>query len=432
MVLSGHESASYTERSRHMNVAVIGGGGREHALVRKFAESRKVDRIFAIPGNAGMSDVAEVIHGVTENDFEAIAGVCLENEVEWVVVGPEAPLTEGIVDCLEDEYGIRVFGPRKKGAQMESSKAFTKELMEKYDIPTAKFARFGDHDAARAYIESHGAPIVLKKDGLAAGKGVVVAMDMDQALAGLDELMDEDGSPIVIEEFLEGEEFSLMVLVNGDYTHSFEMIAQDHKRAFDGDTGPNTGGMGAYAPVSHIDEAHRTEAIEKIIKPVTKGMAEEGLDYFGSLYLGAIVTAEGVKVIQFNARFGDPEAQILLSTMEDDVGEVLEKVHRKEPFELSFKPGCMVGVMLASRGYPKSYQKEKYVEFDTIRENCYISGLRQDMEGLYMTSGGRVLLVTGYGETVEQAVKTAYENVGQVKFEEGDLFFRKDIAHRAL
>ena len=415
-----------------MNVAVIGGGGREHALVRKFAESSKVDRIFAIPGNAGMSDVAEVIHGVTENDFEAIAGVCLENEVEWVVVGPEAPLTAGIVDYLEDEHGIRVFGPRRKEAQMESSKAFTKELMEKYDIPTAKFACFDDYDEARAYIESEGAPIVLKKDGLAAGKGVVVAMDMDEALAGLDELMDEGGSPVVIEEFLEGEEFSLMVLVNGEYTHSFEMIAQDHKRAFDGDTGPNTGGMGAYAPVSHIDESHRTEAIEKIIKPVAKGMVEEGLDYFGILYLGAMVTADGVKVIEFNARFGDPEAQILLSMMEDDLGEILEKVHRKEPFELRFKPGCMVGVMLASNGYPKAYQKDKYVEFDAVRENCYISGLCQDMEGLYMTSGGRVLLVTGYGETVDQAVKAAYENVGQVKFEEEDLFFRKDIAHRAL
>src|SRR5699024_11095333 len=217
--------------------------------------------------------------------------------------------------------------------------------MAKYDIPTAKFEKFTDYDEASQYIRQTGAPIVLKKDGLSGGKGVVVAEDMDEAFAGLDELMatGSSGEPIVVEEYLEGEEFSLMVFVNGDYTHSFEMIAQDHKRAFDGDTGPNTGGMGAYAPVSHIDEAHRTEAIEKIIKPVTKGMVEEGLDYFGILYLGAIVTAEGVKVIEFNARFGDPEAQILLSMMEDDLGEVLEKVHRKEPFELSFKPGCMVG-----------------------------------------------------------------------------------------
>lgn len=417
-----------------MNIAVIGGGGREHALVRKFAESEKVDRIFAIPGNAGMSDVAEVIHGVSEKDFEAIAGVCLENEVEWVVVGPEAPLTEGIVDYLEDEHGIKVFGPRKKEAQMESSKAFTKELMEKYDIPTAKFAKFNDYDEAYKYIEEQGAPIVLKKDGLAAGKGVVVATDMDEALAGLDELTagGTDDAQIVIEEYLEGEEFSLMVLVNGEYTHSFEMIAQDHKRAFDGDTGPNTGGMGAYAPVSHIGESHRTEAIEKIIKPVARGMVEEGLDYFGILYLGAMVTADGVKVIEFNARFGDPEAQILLSMMDDDFADVLEKVHRKEPFELSFKPGCMVGVMLASTGYPKAYEKEKYVEFESVRDNCYISGLGQDMDGRFVTSGGRVLLVTGHGESVDQAVKSVYENVAQVKYEDGDLFFRKDIAHRAL
>lgn len=416
-----------------MNIAVIGGGGREHALVRKFAESDRVDKIFAIPGNAGMSDVAEVIHGVSENDFEAIAGVCLENEVEWAVVGPEAPLTEGIVDYLEDEHGIKVFGPRKYEARMESSKAFTKELMEKYDIPTAKFAKFNDYDEAYNYIEAQGAPIVLKKDGLAAGKGVVVATDMDEALAGLDELMGEgtDAGQIVIEEYLEGEEFSLMVLVNGDFTHSFEMIAQDHKRAFDGDTGPNTGGMGAYAPVNHIHESHRTEAVEKIVKPVARGMVEEGLDYFGVLYLGAMVTEDGVKVIEFNARFGDPEAQVLLSMMDNDLAEVIEKVSRKESFTLSWKPGCMVGVMLASAGYPKTYSKEKYVEFETINDSCFISGLTQDMDGHFMTSGGRVLLVTGHGETVEQAVKTAYENVEQVKFEDGDLFFRKDIAHRA-
>lgn len=417
-----------------MNIAVIGGGGREHALVRKFAESKKVDRIFAIPGNAGMSDVAEVIHGVSENDFEAISGVCLENEVEWAVVGPEAPLTGGIVDYLEDEHGIRVFGPRKHEAQMESSKAFTKELMEKYDIPTAKFAKFNNYDEAYQYIEEQGAPIVLKKDGLASGKGVVVAMDMDEALAGLDELMGEGTSDaqIVIEEYMEGEEFSLMVLVNGDYTHSFEMIAQDHKRAFDGDAGPNTGGMGAYAPVSHIDESHRTEAVEKIVKPVARGMVEEGLNYFGVLYLGAMVTQEGVKVIEFNARFGDPEAQILLSMMDDDLSDVIDKVYRKEPFTLNWKPGCMAGVMLASEGYPKTYAKGKYVEFSTIRDSCYISGLDQDMEGRFITSGGRVLLVTGHGESVNQAVETAYENVQQVKFESGELFFRKDIAHRAL
>ncbi|WP_411843932.1 phosphoribosylamine--glycine ligase [Salinicoccus sp. HZC-1] len=417
-----------------MNIAVIGGGGREHALVRKFAESGSVNRVLAIPGNAGMSDVAEVIHGVTENDFEAIAGVCLEKDVEWVVVGPEAPLTEGIVDFLEDEHGIKVFGPRKKEAQMESSKAFTKELMEKYDIPTAKFAKFNDYDEAYEYIEAQGAPIVLKKDGLAAGKGVVVATDMDEALAGLDELMGEgtDDGQIVIEEYLDGEEFSLMVLVNEDYTHSFEMIAQDHKRAFDGDTGPNTGGMGAYAPVNHINESHRTEAVEKIIKPIARGMVQEGLKYFGVLYLGAMVTEDGVKVIEFNARFGDPEAQILLSMMDDDLAQVLEKVYRKEPLTLNWKPGCMVGIMLASEGYPKEYAKGKYVEFGNIADQSYISGLSQDMDGHFLTSGGRVLLVTGHGESVDQAVKAAYDNVAQVNFEDGDLFYRKDIAHRAL
>lgn len=417
-----------------MNIAVIGSGGREHALVRKFAESTQVDKIFAIPGNAGMGDVAEVIHGVSEMDFEAISGVCLEQEVEWVFVGPEAPLCEGITDYLEGEHNIKVFGPRRKEAQMESSKAFTKALMEKYDIPTAKFAKFTDYDEARQYIIKTGAPIVLKKDGLAAGKGVVVATDMDEALAGLDELMPEgtDNRQIVVEEYLEGEEFSLMVFVNGGYTHSFEMIAQDHKRAFDGDTGPNTGGMGACAPVKHIDEQHRQKAVEKIVGPVAEAMVDEGLDYFGVLYLGAMVTEDGVKVIEFNARFGDPEAQILLAMMENDLVDVIEKTRNKEPYSLTFKPGYMVGVMLSSEGYPKAYEKGKYVDFEEITDTCYISGLTQDMDGRFMTSGGRVLLVTGYGDDVSTAAEDAYANVDKVRFEADTLFYRRDIAGRAL
>ncbi|WP_020006270.1 phosphoribosylamine--glycine ligase [Salinicoccus albus] len=417
-----------------MNIAVIGSGGREHALVRKFAESEQVDRILAIPGNAGMGDAAEVIHGVSEMDFEAISGVCLEQDVEWVFVGPEAPLCEGIVDYLEGEHGIKVFGPRKKEAQMESSKAFTKALMAKYDIPTAKFAKFTDYDEACQYIRQTGAPIVLKKDGLSGGKGVVVAGDMDEAFAGLDELMAGGavGAPIVVEEYLEGEEFSLMVFVNGDYSHSFEMIAQDHKRAFDGDTGPNTGGMGAYAPVAHIGEVYRQEAVEKIVGPVTRAMVEEGLDYFGVLYLGAMVTEDGVKVIEFNARFGDPEAQILLSMMEDDLVDVIENTRDKEPCSLTFKPGCMVGVMLSSEGYPKAYEKGKYVDFDDITDHCYISGLTQDIEGRFMTSGGRVLLVTGYGDDIAAAVEDAYANVDKVRFDADTLFYRRDIGSRAL
>lgn len=413
-----------------MNVAVIGGGGREHALARKLDASRRVEKVFAMPGNDGMRDVAEVHPEIGETDFEAMADLCAENAVEWVIVGPEAPLNEGAADFLE-ERGIKVFGPRKAESKIESSKAFAKDIMERYGIPTAKYQSFTDYDAAYHYIESVGAPIVLKKDGLAAGKGVVVATDMDEALAGLDALMEESDAPVVIEEFLEGEEFSLMVLVNGAYTHPFEILAQDHKRAFDGDEGPNTGGMGVYAPVEHIPEPVRKAAVEQIVEPMAHAMVAEGLDYFGVLYLGAIVTEEGVKVIEFNARFGDPEAQILLSLMEDDFIDVLEKVERKESFELNFSPGYQVGVMLASAGYPLTYEKGHTIDFDDVRNACYVSGLKQE-DGKWRTNGGRVLLVTGEGATIEAAVDAAYANVARVAFDEGALFLRRDIARRAL
>lgn len=413
-----------------MNVAVIGGGGREHALARKLSDSESVDKVFVMPGNDGMRDVAEVHPEIGETDFEAMADLCTSNAVEWVIVGPEAPLSGGVADFLEGK-GIKVFGPRKEESKVESSKAFAKDIMERHGIPTAKYESFTDYDAAYRYIESVGAPIVLKKDGLAAGKGVVVATDMDEALAGLDALMEDTDAPVVIEEFLEGEEFSLMVLVNGEYTHSFEIIAQDHKRAFDGDEGPNTGGMGAYAPVEHIKEPVRRAAVEQIVEPMARAMVAEGLDYFGVLYLGAIVTEDGVKVIEFNARFGDPEAQILLSLMEDDFIDVLEKVEQKEPFELTFSPAYQVGVMLASAGYPMAYEKGHTIDFDAVRDACYVSGLEQ-AEDAWHSSGGRVLLVTGEGDSIEAAVEAAYSNVDKVKFDEGALFLRRDIAKRAL
>lgn len=418
-----------------MNVAVIGNGGREHAIVKKLYHSKSVDKVIAIPGNAGMKDTAEVIYGVSEKDFEAIAGVCIEKQVDWVVVGPEAPLAEGLADFLEDEYDLKVFGPRQSEARLESSKAFTKDIMKKYNIPTAKYETFTDYDQAKQYIEHEGAPIVIKKDGLAAGKGVVVAMNLEEALDGLLSMMGDgdDSEPVVIEEFLEGEEFSLMVLVNEEYTHSFEVIAQDHKRAFDGDKGPNTGGMGAYAPVTHISEEVRLSAVENIVQPMADALVEEGLSYFGVMYLGAIVTNDGVKVIEFNARFGDPEAQVLLSLLENDFAEVLESVRNKEPLTLSWKDGFVVGVMLASEGYPGEYDKGARVDIvQECKEKTYISGVSQTEDGDYITSGGRVMLVTGEGESVQTAREAAYENIKAVTFDDGSLFYRTDIAHRAL
>jgi phosphoribosylamine--glycine ligase len=418
-----------------MNVAVIGSGGREHALVKKLYHSKSVDKVVAIPGNAGMVEQAEVIYGVSENNFEAIAGVCIEKQVDWVIVGPEAPLAEGLADFLEDEYDLNVFGPRQSEARLESSKAFSKDIMKKYNIPTAEYETFTDYGAARDYIQSIGAPVVIKKDGLAAGKGVVVAETIDDALKGLESMMEKgnDSEPVVIEEYLEGEEFSLMVLVNEEYTHAFEIIAQDHKRAFDGDEGPNTGGMGAYAPVTHISEEKREEAVREIVQPMADALVAEGLSYFGVMYLGAMVTSDGVKVIEFNARFGDPEAQVLLSLLENDFAEVLQNVKDKKPFTLKWKDGYSVGVMLASRGYPGVYEKGLRVDIDeAVKEKTYISGLSQTEDGDYITSGGRVLLVTGEGETIDQACKEAYHNVEAVRCAEDVLFFRSDIAHKAL
>ena len=416
-----------------MKVAVIGSGGREHAIVKKLHESPSVRGIVAIPGNYAMRNIATVINKVGVTDFEEIAGICIDENVDWVVVGPEAPLSEGLADYLEDEYDIKVFGPRKLEAQLESSKAFSKDIMAKYDIPTAKYEIFDDYDAAAQYVKSVGAPIVIKKDGLAAGKGVVVAMELEEALEALHEMLVENSGQVVVEEFLDGEEFSLMVLVNEEFIYPFEVMAQDHKRAFEGDAGPNTGGMGAYAPVTHISEDVRLEAVREIVEPTASAMVEEGLSYFGVMYLGAIVTSDGVKVIEFNARFGDPEAQVLMSLLESDLGEVLENMYNKKPFTLEWRPGFVAGVMLASKGYPGEYARGSSVRIpEDLTAQCFISGLDQDASEAVSTSGGRVLLATGYGETINAAVDAAYDCVDRIEYETDALFYRKDIGFRAM
>lgn len=416
-----------------MKVAVIGSGGREHALVKKFHESPSVSGIVAIPGNYAMGDMAKLVPDIDLEDFGEVGKICDREEIEWVVIGPEAPLSGGMADFLERQHDLKVFGPRKLEAQLESSKAFAKDLMKKYDIPTAKYEIFTDHDDALDYVNQVGAPIVVKKDGLAAGKGVVVAQDIETARAAVRDMMADSKGHVVIEEFMEGEEFSLMVLVNGEFIYPFEVMAQDHKRAFDGDTGPNTGGMGAYAPVTHIPESLRMEAVDKIVRPMAKALVDEGLNYFGVMYLGAIVTEDGVKVIEFNARFGDPEAQVLFNLLESDLGEVLENMYHKKPFSLEWRTGCVAGVMLASEGYPGEFEKGKSVKVpETFMPRCFVSGLDQNEDGAVVTSGGRVLLVTGYGATIEEAAAAAYEGVGQIEYGTDDLFYRKDIGYRAM
>lgn len=413
-----------------MNTLVIGSGGREHAIVRALNRSERVNEVFALPGNDGMTE-ATLVEGIPVSEFDQIGEFCKEKNIEWVVVGPEDPLSEGIVDTLEDKFKLNVFGPRKKEAQMESSKSFTKHLMKKYDIPTASYEVFTDKEQAKKYLENGAFPVVIKKDGLAAGKGVIIAQNLKEALNALDELMETDGE-VVIEEFLDGDEFSLMVLVNGDTYTPFNIIAQDHKRAFDNDEGPNTGGMGAYAPVDYISENIIEEAVEKIVRPTVNAMVEEGLNYFGVLYLGAIITTDGVKTIEYNARFGDPEAQILLDLLETDFIDMLEGKQRKEPISLNFKKEYAVGVILASEGYPGDYEKAKeiVIEKDLMRD-IYVSALKHFEGNTYESDGGRVLLAIGRGSTIEDAKNQAYRTLDKVKYDERDFFYRKDIAYKA-
>ena len=416
-----------------MNVLVIGGGGREHALVKKLSGSKHTKKIHAVPGNSSMEKYAAVHSDINDSDIERIVALAIKENITWTVIGPEAPLTAGLADALE-AAGIKVFGPRKLEAQLESSKAFAKNIMIKYGIPTAEYQAFTNLIDATEYIKQQGAPIVIKKDGLAAGKGVAVAMTETEALDALKEMFVEgENKPVVIEEFLEGEEFSLMVLVNGDYILPFDIVAQDHKRAYDSDTGPNTGGMGAYAPVKHIGEDVIDEAINNIVKPTAEAMVKEGLDYFGVMYLGAIITKEGVKTIEFNARFGDPEAQILLELLESDFIDVLEAVKNQEPYELKFSRDSMLGVILASQGYPKTYEKGASVIIpERLEDEIFNSGLKHIEDERYETTGGRVMLVTGRGSTLEEAKKTAYKNTEQIKFNNEALFYRNDIGERGV
>lgn len=339
-----------------MNVLVIGRGGREHALAWKFAQSEKVEKVYVAPGNEGMRDVATPVD-IDENDFDALVLFAKENNVELTFVGPEIPLMNGIVDCFKEE-GLRVFGPNKAAAVIEGSKAFTKELMKKYDIPTAAYETFTDYEEAVQYIQKVGAPIVIKADGLAAGKGVTVAMTLEEALQAVKEMLQDvkfgaASKKVVIEEFLDGQEFSLMAFVNGTTVHPM-VIAQDHKRAFDGDKGPNTGGMGAYSPVLQIPESAVQEAIQTVLHPTAKAMIAENRSFTGILYAGLILTNDGPKVIEFNARFGDPETEVVLPRLENDLVDVCNAVLDESELTLQWSEEAVIGVVLASKGYPEA------------------------------------------------------------------------------
>ena len=417
-----------------MNILVIGSGGREHALFWKLSESPQTGHIYAIPGNPGMGEMIDI--SVMDND--AILRFAKEKEIGLVVVGPEVPLMNGLVDDLE-KAGIRAFGPRANAAEIEGSKSFAKDLMKKYGIPTARYEVFTEAEPARAYIRREGAPIVVKADGLAAGKGVIVAMTEQEALDGVDAIMEENsfgdaGARVVIEEFMQGEEASLLAFTDGKVIRPM-ISAQDHKRAFDGDKGPNTGGMGTYAPAPVMTTEMTERAVEEILKPTIAAMAKEGRPYTGCLYLGLMITSEGPKVVEFNARFGDPETQVVLPLLDGDLVEIMcacaDGTLADVP--IHWKDGAAVCVVLAAGGYPASYEKGHEItgiaDAEAMGALVFHAGTAKKDDAL-VTNGGRVLGVVGMGADIASAVKAAYNAVDRISFQ--DAYHRKDIAHRAL
>ncbi|TCW54476.1 phosphoribosylamine--glycine ligase [Bacillus thuringiensis] len=416
-----------------MNVLVIGRGGREHALAWKFAQSEKVEKIYVAPGNEGMRDVATPVD-IDENDFDALVLFAKENKVELTFVGPEIPLMNGIVDRFNEE-GLRVFGPNKAAAVIEGSKAFTKELMKKYDIPTAAYETFTDYEEAVQYIQKVGAPIVIKADGLAAGKGVTVAMTLEEALQAVKEMLQdvkfgEASKKVVIEEFLDGQEFSLMAFVNGTTVHPM-VIAQDHKRAFDGDKGPNTGGMGAYSPVPQIPESAVQEAIKMVLHPTAKAMIAENRSFTGILYAGLILTNDGPKVIEFNARFGDPETEVVLPRLEKDLVDVCNAVLDESELTLQWSEDAVIGVVLASKGYPEAYKKGDIIKgLDALKDVIVFHSGTAMKHGDFVTNGGRVLFVACKADSLQAAKDKVYKEIG--KIESDGLFYRSDIGYRAI
>ncbi|PGK47498.1 phosphoribosylamine--glycine ligase [Bacillus anthracis] len=416
-----------------MNVLVIGRGGREHALAWKFAQSAKVKKVYVAPGNEGMRDVATPVD-IDENDFDALVLFAKENNVELTFVGPEIPLMNGIVDRFKEE-GLRVFGPNKAAAVIEGSKAFTKELMKKYNIPTAAYETFTDYEEAVQYIQKVGAPIVIKADGLAAGKGVTVAMTLEEALQAAKEMLQdvkfgEASKKVVIEEFLDGQEFSLMAFVNGTTVHPM-VIAQDHKRAFDGDKGPNTGGMGAYSPVPQISESAVQEAIETVLHPTAKAMIQENRSFTGILYAGLILTNDGPKVIEFNARFGDPETEVVLPRLENDLVDVCNAILDESELTLQWSDEAVIGVVLASKGYPEAYKKGEIIKgLDALQDVIVFHAGTVMKHGDFVTNGGRVLFVACKANSLQEAKDKVYKEIS--KIESDGLFYRGDIGYRAI
>ena len=419
-----------------MNVLVIGSGGREHAIVWKVRQSPKLKNLYAVPGNPGTAELAENVSGISVDDHVAIVAFCKDKQIDLVIVGPEAPLANGMADSLSAE-GIRCFGPKQAAAQIEASKVFAKDLMARYKIPTARYATFYQFDEAIRYLETVDYPIVIKASGLAAGKGVILPETLEKAKATLksilvDRAFGEAGDEVVIEERLVGQEVSLMAFTDG--TSVMPMLpVQDYKRLLDRDEGPNTGGMGAYAPAPVFADELLQEAIKKVLQPAIDGLRQEGRTFIGVLYAGLMLTNNGIRTLEFNCRFGDPETQVTLPLLETDLVEIAEACvdSRLNEINIRWKNGAAVCVVLANKGYPEKPEDEKTILFDELPEDmiCFHAGTKFDKENI-ITSGGRVFGLTACAGDIENAVEKVYANIDKISFE--GMHFRKDIAHRAL
>lgn len=418
-----------------MNVLIIGGGGREHALAWKISQSPQLEKMFAIPGSPGIAEFAECVKNISIDDNIAVVNFAASKKIDLVVVGPENPLVNGLADALIAK-NIKVFGCTRDAAQIEGSKIFAKRLMQKYGIPTAKFAVFDNPDAAKNYIRQQNAPIVVKADGLAAGKGVIVAQTLDEALIAVDEMKNfgSAGSKIVVEEFMDGEEASVLALTDGE-TILPMIAAQDHKRVFDGDKGLNTGGMGAYAPAPVVDEKISALVTEKILKPTIAALKAENITYRGCLYAGLMICGGQPKVVEFNCRFGDPETQVVLPLLENDLLELMIACAdgNLSGKKLSWSKNSAVCVILASGGYPKSYRKN--LPIDGVSKAKSLGAIifhagTKILDGELVTNGGRVLGVTVTAPNLREAVDKVYRCADVIHFD--DMHFRRDIAAKAL
>lgn len=424
------------------NILIIGNGGREHALAWKIAQSEQVAHVFVAPGNGGTANENKVSNvAISVTDIAGLIDFAKNNQIALTVVGPEAPLVIGVVDAFE-KAGLAIFGPTQASAQLEGSKAFTKDFLARHKIPTADYANFTDITKAIAYVKEKGAPIVIKADGLAAGKGVIVAMTLDEAIAAIEDMLSgnkfgDAGSRVVIEEFLEGEEASFIVMSDG--VNVLPMAtSQDHKRVGDQDTGPNTGGMGAYSPAPVVTESVHNRVMDEVIYPTIRGMAQEGMPYTGFLYAGLMIDSRGQpKVIEFNCRFGDPETQPIMMRLQSCLVDLCEAALRKEldKVSCSWDDRAAVGVVMAAGGYPDAYEQNHEITglsngHDAHSDTKVFHAGTKKLDDKIVTAGGRVLCVTALGDTVELAQKAAYAEVSKINWQ--DAFYRRDIAYRAI